>query len=122
MIDTAMTTPTCDPCCCASGGRQVLHKPRHSSGRHDGRSGHGRPTPESCYRCCAMVNRMQALVLGFLVLAWTSLLIILATAPEVPTRRSGCRPATAVPQITFLAALWLRRAAGRRGYHSSRNL
>jgi hypothetical protein len=30
-----------------------------------------------------MVNRTQVLVLGFLLLAWTSLLIILAAAPEV---------------------------------------
>lgn len=31
----------------------------------------------------AMVNRTQALVLGFALLAWVSLLVILAAAPEV---------------------------------------
>lgn len=30
-----------------------------------------------------MVNRTQAVVLGFLLLAWVSLLVILASAPEV---------------------------------------
>jgi len=53
-----------------------------------------------------MVNRTQALVLGFLLLAWTSLLVILAAAPAVydqalrlPT--GDRRPA----ELAFLAAL-----------------
>jgi hypothetical protein len=53
-----------------------------------------------------MVNRIQALVLGFFVVVWVSLLVILVAAPEVydealrlPADR--VRPA----EITFLAAL-----------------
>ena len=30
-----------------------------------------------------MVNRTQAMVLGFAVLAWVGLIVILATAPDV---------------------------------------
>src|SRR5919108_1037223 len=53
-----------------------------------------------------MVNRTQGLVLGFFVLAWASLVAILAAAPEVYEQslglpRGGDRPVAAV----FLAAL-----------------
>jgi hypothetical protein len=52
-----------------------------------------------------MVNRTQALVLGFFVLAVTSLLVILAAAPEVYDQAlrlpTGNRPV----EIAFLAAL-----------------
>jgi hypothetical protein len=43
-----------------------------------------------------LVNRTQALVLGFFLLVWVSLVVILAAAPEVMTRPSGCRPAASV--------------------------
>jgi hypothetical protein len=53
-----------------------------------------------------MLNRTQTLVLGFFLLAWTSLLVILAAAPEVydQTLRlpTGNRHTA---QIAFLAAL-----------------
>jgi hypothetical protein len=53
-----------------------------------------------------MVNRTQALVLGFLLLAWTSLLIILVAAPAVYDQAlrlpTGDRRAA---EIGFLAAI-----------------
>jgi hypothetical protein len=52
-----------------------------------------------------MVNRTQALVLGFLLMAWLSLLVILVTAPEVydqALRLPGDRRAA---ELAFLAAL-----------------
>jgi hypothetical protein len=53
-----------------------------------------------------MLNRTQALVLGFFLLAWTSLLVILAGAPEVYDQAlqlpAGNRRTA---QIAFLAAL-----------------
>ena len=53
-----------------------------------------------------MVNRTQALVLGFLLLAWISLLVILAAAPQVYEQAlrlpTGNRRTA---QIAFLAAL-----------------
>jgi len=52
-----------------------------------------------------IINRTQALVLGFFVLAWLSLVVILATAPEiydlVLQLPEGARPADAA----FLVAL-----------------
>jgi hypothetical protein len=53
-----------------------------------------------------MVNRIQALVLGFFVVVWVSLLVILVAAPEVYDEAlrlpaDHVRPA----EITFLAAL-----------------
>jgi hypothetical protein len=53
-----------------------------------------------------MVNRTQALVLGFLLLAWTSLLVIFAAAPAVYNQAlrlpTGDRRAA---EIGFLVAL-----------------
>jgi hypothetical protein len=53
-----------------------------------------------------MVNRTQVLVLGFLLFAWTSLLVILVAAPEVYDQAlrlpTGERRAA---EIGFLAAL-----------------
>src|SRR6266508_361974 len=52
-----------------------------------------------------MVNRTQAVVLGFFLLAWVSLLVILAAAPEVYDQAlrlpTGDRPL----ELGFLAAL-----------------
>lgn len=52
-----------------------------------------------------MINRTQALVLGFFLLAWVSLLVILAAAPEVYDQAlrlpTGDRPL----ELGFLAAL-----------------
>src|SRR5215210_563002 len=54
----------------------------------------------------AMVNRTQALVLGFFVLVWVGLVVILAAAPEVYDKAlqlppGGSRPA----ELAFLSAL-----------------
>jgi hypothetical protein len=52
-----------------------------------------------------MVNRTQALVLGFLLLAWASLLVILAAAPEVYDQALRLSTGNRTAQIAFLAAL-----------------
>jgi hypothetical protein len=52
-----------------------------------------------------MVNRTQALVLGFLLLAWASLLVILAAAPEVYDQALRLPTSNRTAQIAFLAAL-----------------
>jgi len=52
-----------------------------------------------------MVNRTQALVLGFLLLAWASLLVILAAAPEVYDQALRLPTGNRTAQIAFLAAL-----------------
>ena len=52
-----------------------------------------------------MVNRTQALVLGFFLVAWVSLLVILVTAPEVYDQALRL-PATDRPVVVaFLTAL-----------------
>ena len=55
---------------------------------------------------CGIVNRTQALVLGFFVVVWVSLVVILAVAPDVYDAAlmlpaDGVRPA----EFGFLAAL-----------------
>jgi hypothetical protein len=52
-----------------------------------------------------MVNRTQALVIGFLVLAVTSLLVILVAAPEVYDQALRLPTGRRAVQIAFLAAL-----------------
>jgi hypothetical protein len=52
-----------------------------------------------------MVNRTQALVLGFFVLAMTSLLVILAAAPEVYDQALRLPIGNRAVEIAFLAAL-----------------
>ena len=52
-----------------------------------------------------MVNRTQALVLGFFVLAMTSLLVILATAPEVYDQALWLPTGNRAVEIAFLAAV-----------------
>jgi hypothetical protein len=52
-----------------------------------------------------MVNRTQALVLGFLLLAWTSLLVILVAAPEVYDQALGLPTGDRTAELGFLAAL-----------------
>jgi len=52
-----------------------------------------------------MVNRTQALVLGFLLLAWVSLLVILVAAPEVYDQALRLPDDRRVAEIAFLAAL-----------------
>lgn len=53
-----------------------------------------------------MINRVQALVLGFLLMAWISLVVILVAAPEVYKRRLRSLPgALRVVEIVFLVAL-----------------
>jgi hypothetical protein len=52
-----------------------------------------------------MVNRTQMLVLGFFVLAVTSLLVILAAAPEVYDQALRLPTRSHALEITFLAAL-----------------
>jgi hypothetical protein len=52
-----------------------------------------------------MVNRTQALVLGFFVLAMTSLLVILAAAPEVYDQALRLPTGNRAVEIAFLAAL-----------------
>jgi len=53
-----------------------------------------------------MINRVQALVLGFLLMAWISLIAILVAAPEVYEQRLRSLPG---PQrtvdIAFVVAL-----------------
>jgi hypothetical protein len=52
-----------------------------------------------------MVNRTQALVIGFFLLAVTSLLVILAVAPEVYDRALRLPSGNRAVEIAFLAAL-----------------
>jgi hypothetical protein len=52
-----------------------------------------------------MVNRTQALVLGFFLLAWTSLLVILAVAPEVYDQVLRLPARGRAAEVGFLAAL-----------------
>ena len=53
-----------------------------------------------------MINRVQALVLGFLLMAWISLVVILVAEPEVDERRLRSLPgAQRVVEIVFVVAL-----------------
>ena len=52
-----------------------------------------------------MVNRTQALVLGFFLLAWTSLLVILVAAREVYDQALGLPTGDRTAELGFLAAL-----------------
>jgi hypothetical protein len=52
-----------------------------------------------------MVNRTQALVLGFFLVAWMSLLTILVAAPEVYDQALRLREGSAAMEVAFLAAL-----------------
>jgi hypothetical protein len=49
------------------------------------------------------INRTQALVLGFFVLAWASLVVLFAAAPEVYGRALGL--SSAEGRLLFLAAI-----------------
>ncbi|HLM22728.1 MAG TPA: hypothetical protein VK390_14540 [Propionibacteriaceae bacterium] len=53
-----------------------------------------------------MINRVQALVLGFLVMAWISVVAILVAAPEVYEQRLRSLPgAQRIVEIVFVIAL-----------------
>jgi threonine/homoserine/homoserine lactone efflux protein len=53
-----------------------------------------------------MINRVQALVLAFLLMAWISLVAILVAAPEVYERRLRSLPgAQRIVEIVFVVAL-----------------
>jgi hypothetical protein len=53
-----------------------------------------------------VINRVQALVLAFLLMAWISLVVILIAAPEVYERRLRSLPgAQRLVEIVFVAAL-----------------
>ena len=53
-----------------------------------------------------MINRVQALVLAFLLMAWISLVAILVAAPEVYERRLRALPgAQRIVEIVFVVAL-----------------
>ena len=52
-----------------------------------------------------MVNRTQALVLGFFVVALASLVVILVAAPEVYDQALHLREGSAAMEVAFLAAL-----------------
>ena len=53
-----------------------------------------------------MINRVQAFVLAFLLLAWTSLVAILVAAPEVYEQRLRSLPgAQRIVEIVFVVAL-----------------
>ncbi len=53
-----------------------------------------------------MINRVQALVLGFLLMAWISLLAILIAAPEVYEQRLRSLPgAQRIVEIVFVVVL-----------------
>ncbi len=61
-----------------------------------------------------MVNRTQALVLGFFAMAVGSLLVILVAAPDVYEQALRLPDSSRMAQVGFLAVLhWLHRAAGR---------
>jgi hypothetical protein len=65
-----------------------------------------RREPSSAEVCPIMINRVQALVLGFLLMAWISLVVILVAAPEVYERRLRSLPgAQRVVEIVFVVAL-----------------
>jgi len=50
-----------------------------------------------------MINRVQALVLGFLVMAWISVVAILVAAPEVYEQRLRSLPgAQRIVEIVFV--------------------
>jgi hypothetical protein len=63
----------------------------------------------------AMVDRIQALVLGFLLVVWVSLLVILVVAPEVYDQALRL-PGGCGAELAFLAALALHRVARGRGW------
>jgi len=52
-----------------------------------------------------MVNRTQALVLGFFVVALAGLVVILVAAPEVYDQALRLREGSAAMEVAFLAAL-----------------
>jgi threonine/homoserine/homoserine lactone efflux protein len=53
-----------------------------------------------------MINRVQALVLAFFVMAWISLVAILVAAPEVYQRRLRSLPgAQRIVDVVFVIAL-----------------
>jgi hypothetical protein len=52
-----------------------------------------------------MVNRTQALVLGFFVMALASLVVILVAAPEVYDQALRLREGSPAMEVAFLAAL-----------------
>jgi hypothetical protein len=52
-----------------------------------------------------MVNRTQALVLGFFVVALASLVVILVAAPEVYDQALRLREGSAAMEVAFLAVL-----------------
>ena len=52
-----------------------------------------------------MVNRTQALVLSFFLMAWVSLVVILVAAPEVYDQALRLPGAGGAAEIAFLAAL-----------------
>ena len=52
-----------------------------------------------------MVNRTQALVLGFFAVALVSLLVILVAAPEVYDQALRLREGSAAAEVAFLAVL-----------------
>ena len=53
-----------------------------------------------------MINRVQALVLAFLLMAWISLVAILVAAPEVYEQRLRSLPgAQRIVEIVFVVAL-----------------
>jgi hypothetical protein len=51
-----------------------------------------------------MVNRTQALVLGFFVVALASLVVILVAAPEVYDQALRLREGSAAMEVAFLGA------------------
>ena len=53
-----------------------------------------------------MINRVQALVLAFFLMAWSSLVAILVAAPEVHERRLRSLPgAQRIVDVVFVVAL-----------------
>ncbi len=61
-----------------------------------------------------MVNRTQALVLGFFLVAWVSVLTVLVAAPEVYDQALGLPGNRRTAEIAFLVgAVWLHWVAGR---------
>jgi purine-cytosine permease-like protein len=52
-----------------------------------------------------MVNRTQALVLGFFVVAFSSLLVILVAAPDVYDQALRLPDGSGVAEVAFLAVL-----------------
>ena len=65
-----------------------------------------RREPSSAEVAPIMINRVQALVLAFLLMAWISLVVILVAAPEVYERRLRSLPgALRVVEIVLVVAL-----------------